>query len=600
MKWVETAGLVKFDFLGLKTLTVLRHAVEIIKETQGASIDLAAIPLDDPATFEMLGRGETVGVFQLEGSGMRDVMRQMRADAFADLIAVVALYRPGPMDNIPRYISVKHGKEQPDYLHPRLEKILKETNGIMIYQEQVMQIAQELSGYSLGGADLLRRAMGKKIQSEMDAQRKAFVDGAVARGVEPSKATEIFDQVAKFAGYGFNKSHAAAYALVAWQTAWLKANFPVAFLAASMTCDLGLTDKLGLFKQELERLSFKILPPDINKSGWDFRVEPGPDGRLAVRYALAALKGVGAAAMRELVAERDVNGPYKSVSDLARRLDGKTVNRRQLESLIKAGALDPLDDNRAKLFHGIDSIMAQANEAADERRSGQTNLFGGGGEAQPLALHARPDWPNTERLQQEFEAVGFYLSAHPMEAYAKALQRLGVLRAADLQRHLAAGGNTRVKLAGVVTGRQERTTSRGTRMAYLSVSDASGQFEVTLFAEVLNGARELVDGAAPLLVTAEAQTTEDQLRLTAVQIESLDAAAARTTGGLKVYLGEAAPLAPLAALIGKEGKGKGRITLVARTAEREVEAWLPGGFALSPALINAVRATPGVLEVREV
>jgi len=601
MKWVEAAGLVKFDFLGLKTLTVLRHAVEIIKQVQGAEIDLATIPLDDPATFEMLGRGETVGVFQLEGSGMRDVMRQMRADTFADLIAVVALYRPGPMDNIPRYISVKHGRERPDYLHPRLERILKETFGIMIYQEQVMQIAQELSGYSLGGADLLRRAMGKKIQSEMDAQRKAFVDGAVARGVEPHKASEIFDQVAKFAGYGFNKSHAAAYALVAWQTAWLKANFPVAFLAASMTCDLGDTDKLGVFKGELERLGFKMLPPDINKSGWDFRVEEGGDGRLAVRYALAALKGVGAAAMRELVAAREKDGPFKTLADFAQRLDGKTVNRRQLESLIKAGALDPVESNRALLFHGIDAIMGQANQSAADRASGQANLFGGA-VVQPMALHARPDWPAAERLQHEFEAVGFYLSAHPMENYARALARLGALRAADLQRHLAAGGNTRVKLAGVVTGRQERTTSRGTRMAYLTLSDASGQFEATLFAEVLNGARELIEGAAPLLLTVEVQSRpeDDQARLTAVQIESLDAAAARATAGLKVVVGDGGPLGPLKELIGKEGKGRGRIALVARDSGREVEAWLPGGFALSPALINAVAEVPGVLEVREI
>ena len=600
MKWVESAGLVKFDFLGLKTLTVLRGAVEIIKATQGADIDLTQIPLDDPATFEMLGRGETVGVFQLEGSGMRDVMRGMKADAFQDLIAVVALYRPGPMDNIPRYISIKHGKEQPDYLHPRLEKILKETNGIMIYQEQVMQIAQELSGYSLSGADLLRRAMGKKIQAEMDAQRKTFVDGAVARGVEPSKASEIFDQVAKFAGYGFNKSHAAAYALVAYQTAWLKANFPVAFLAASMTCDLGLTDKLGVFKGELERMGDKILPPDINKSGWDFRVEEGTDGRFAVRYALAALKGVGATAMRDLAIERDRNGPFKDVADFARRLDSKAVNRRQLESLVKAGAFDALDANRAKLLHGVDVILAQANEAADERRSGQANLFGGGGEAQKLALHARPDWPPTERLQHEFEAVGFYLSAHPMEAYDRALKRLGVQRAADLQRHVAAVGNARIKLAGVITGRQERTTSRGSRMAYLTLSDASGQFECTVFSEVLNSSRELIEGSAPILVTVEARMDEEQLRVTVTQIDSLDKAAANATAGLRVVLGETGPLAGLKGLIDKESKGKGHIVIVARAGEREVEARLPGRYALSPALINAVRATPGVLEVQEI
>ncbi|HEY1722330.1 MAG TPA: DNA polymerase III subunit alpha [Magnetospirillaceae bacterium] len=602
MKWVESAGLVKFDFLGLKTLTVLRYAVDFIKDTQGATIDLANIPLDDPSTFAMLGRGETIGVFQLEGSGMRDVMRGMRADKFEDLIAVVALYRPGPMDNIPRYISVKHGKEEADYLHPRLEKILKETNGIMIYQEQVMQIAQELSGYSLGGADLLRRAMGKKIQAEMDAQRKTFTDGAVGRGVDPAKATEIFDQVAKFAGYGFNKSHAAAYALVAYQTGWLKANFPVAFIAASMTCDLGLTDKLGVFKGELERMGYKILPPDINKSGADFRVEEGPDGRLAVRYALAALKGVGAAAMRDLVAERDKNGPFKSIADFAQRLDNKMVNRRQLESLVKAGAFDSVDNNRAMLFGGIDVILGQASESANERKSGQSNLFGGG-EPQPLAMHTRLDWKPTERLQQEFEAVGFYLSAHPMEVYSRALQRLGVVGAANLQRHLAAGGNTRVKLAGVVTGKQERMTSRGTRMAHLTISDASGQMEITMFAEVLGMARELLEATAPILLTVEAQKRDEDesWRFTAIAVESLDKAAAGSTAGLRISINDDKPLPALKEIIGGPGKGKGgHIILVARAGEREVEAHLPGSYTLSPSLINAVRATPGVLEVREV
>ncbi|HIJ39061.1 MAG TPA: DNA polymerase III subunit alpha, partial [Rhodospirillaceae bacterium] len=294
MKWVEPAGLVKFDFLGLKTLSVLNRAVELVARTHRLTIDLSAIPLDDKPTFDMLARGETVGVFQLESSGMRDLARNMRAERFEDIVAVVALYRPGPMDNIPHYLSVRLGKEPADYLHPRLEKILRETFGVMIYQEQVMQIAQELSGYTLGGADLLRRAMGKKIQAEMDAQRKLFVDGAVARGVDQGKASDIFDQVNKFAGYGFNKSHAAAYALVAYQTAWLKAHYPVEFIAASMTYDMHNTDKLDIFRQELDRLKIKLLPPDVNRSGADFWVERTAQGDLAVRYALAALKNVGA------------------------------------------------------------------------------------------------------------------------------------------------------------------------------------------------------------------------------------------------------------------------------------------------------------------
>ncbi|MEQ9575305.1 MAG: DNA polymerase III subunit alpha, partial [Rhodospirillales bacterium] len=344
MKFVESAGLVKFDFLGLKTLTVLSTAVDLCRE-KGVELDLTTIPLDDTATFEMIGRGETTGVFQLESQGMRDVLRQMKADTFEDIIAVVALYRPGPMDNIPSYIARKKGDEVPDYLHPILEPILTETFGIMIYQEQVMQAAQLLSGYTLGGADLLRRAMGKKIKEEMDQQRQLFVDGAVQREVDGRKASDIFDQVAKFAGYGFNKSHAAAYALVAYQTAYLKANHPVEFLAASMTLDQHNTDKLNVFKQELDRMGVDLLSPDVNKSQVKFSVERD-GGTSAIRYALAAIKNVGEGAMASLVEARKDGGPFKDVADFAHRLDPKVINKRQMENLIRAGALDSLNPNR--------------------------------------------------------------------------------------------------------------------------------------------------------------------------------------------------------------------------------------------------------------
>jgi DNA polymerase-3 subunit alpha len=598
MKWVETAGLVKFDFLGLKTLTVLRHAVEIIKESEGKDIDLSKIPLDDKATYDLLARGDTIGVFQLESSGMRDVLRQMKADTFEDIIAIVALYRPGPMDNIPHYINIKHGREKPDYLHPNLEKILKETFGIMIYQEQVMQIAQELSGYSLGAADLLRRAMGKKIQAEMDAQRKAFVDGAVARGVAAGRASEIFDQVAKFAGYGFNKSHAAAYALVAYQTAWLKANHPVAFLAASMTCDIDNTDKLSLFRRELERLSINVLPPDINKSDWKFKVEVEADDRLSVRYALAALKNVGSVAMAGLVAERNAGGAFKDIADFSRRLDTHAVNRRQIETLVRAGAFDTLEPNRARLFEGVEALLRSAALSAEDRQSGQVNLFGDGGPVVPL-LPTRADWSETERLQSEFDAVGFYLSAHPLDHYETSLKRLGVMKAGELQRHLAGGGKSRVKLAGMINAKQERTSARGSRYAFLTLSDSSGLFEVTLFSEILATSRDLLEGGKALLMTVEATLEDDQLRLTCQKIESLDAAAAAASAGLKIVLGETGSLPIVRDLIGREGKGRGRIALVARGEDKEVEAWLQGTFALSPGLIAALRATPGVVEVQE-
>ena len=331
MKYVEMAGLVKFDFLGLKTLTVLSEAQSLLKE-RGVDIDLETVPLGDEPTYKMFCRGETTGVFQLESSGMRDVIRKLGPDRFEDIIALVSLYRPGPMDNIPSYINRKHGDEEPDYMHPLIKGILKETHGIMIYQEQVMQIAQELSGYTLGGADLLRRAMGKKIQSEMDAQRKSFIDGAMERHVSKGVAGHIFEQVNKFAGYGFNKSHAAAYALVAYQTGYLKANYPVEFLAASMSLDAGNIDKLNAFRTELDRLKIELLPPDVNRSDANFTVETSAGGALSVRYALGALKNVGAEAMRLLVLEREENGVFESIFDFVTRLDTQVVNKRQMEN----------------------------------------------------------------------------------------------------------------------------------------------------------------------------------------------------------------------------------------------------------------------------
>ncbi|MCM0019143.1 MAG: DNA polymerase III subunit alpha, partial [Tagaea sp.] len=405
MKDVEKAGLVKFDFLGLKTLTVIVRAVELIARN-GVTVDIDHLPLDDKKTYDMLSKGDTVGVFQLESTGMRDAVRRLRPDRIEDIIALVALYRPGPMENIPKYIAVKQGAEKPDYLHPKLETILKETYGVIIYQEQVMQIAQVLSGYSLGGADLLRRAMGKKIKEEMEAQRKIFVDGAVANGVDEAKASSIFDLVDKFAGYGFNKSHAAAYAIVAYQTAWLKANHPVEFFAASMTLDLSNTDKLNLFRQEVARLGYDILPPDANKSEAAFTVEYR-ESKGAVRYALAAVRNVGLAAMQALVAERTANGAFRSLFDLARRMDAKQINKRQLENLVKAGAFDALDPNRARVFAAIETLLRTAQATAEERETQQNNLFGGGagGPADP-PLPKIPDWSLHERLQAEFESVG--------------------------------------------------------------------------------------------------------------------------------------------------------------------------------------------------
>jgi len=604
MKWVETAGLVKFDFLGLKTLTVLSQAAALIRQ-RGEAIDLAQIPLDDAKSYEMMGRAETTGVFQLESAGMRDVLRKLKPDRFEDIIAVVALYRPGPMENIPSYIKRKHGQEDVSYMHDDLAPVLKETYGIPIYQEQVQQMARDLAGYTLGGADLLRRAMGKKIKAEMDAQRATFVEGArTHRAIDKRLAGRVFDQMAAFAGYGFNKSHAAAYALVAYQTAFLKANYPVEFLAASMTLDLGSTDKLNGFRRELDRLAIKLLAPDINASGPTFTVETSADGGRAIRYALAALKNVGHQAMVELAAERAANGPFTSLGDFAARLGNGILNKRQLESLVSAGAFDTLEPNRKRVYDAIERILRHASAAANERSSDQSNLFGDAADDAPaIVLPETPDWLQADRMKHEFDAIGFYLSAHPLEAYEEGLERLGVVASAALGEQVKPGDSRTLRLAGAVIGRKERTTSRGGRMAFIHLSDRSGAYEITAFSEVLNVSRELLDrsmeAGAPVLVTAEIRSDEATLRITAERIQRLDDALAGATTDFRIFLEDDAALAPLMSLIERQSKGKGRLSLVVDTDEDEVEIALPGAFALSPATRAAIKAINGIAQVKE-
>ena len=607
MKYVEAAGLVKFDFLGLKTLTVLANAMKLVNEDRKAqgqgALDLATLPLDDAPTYAMMAKGDTTGVFQLESSGMRDVLRNLRPDVFEDIIALVALYRPGPMDNIPRYVACKHEREKPDYLHPSLEGILKETFGVMIYQEQVMQIAQELSGYSLGGADILRRAMGKKIKSEMDAERSKFVDGAVARGVDKRKAGHIFEQVEKFAGYGFNKSHAAAYALIAYQTAWLKANYPVEFLAASMTLDMGNTDKLNVFRQELQRLDIALLAPDVNRSDSVFTVERDEGGAKAIRYALGAVKGVGKAAMDALVAERNQNGPFKDLFDFAVRCDSKVVNKRQLESLAAAGAFDSVLADRAVVFGNVELMTQHASAAASERESGQASLFGGPdeGAAGNQPLKSVKPWSVMEKLNHEFQAIGFYLSAHPLDAYGSRLERLKVVSSSSILDRAGTHEATRLKVAGTVISKKERTSARGNRFAFVQMSDASGMFEVTVFSEVLGKARDLLEAGKNVLATCEARREGEGYRLTVQDMVALDAAVANAAPGLKVEVAEASVLDQVRDIIAGAPRGKGEVSLILDIAPGEtVELALPGRFAVGAVAVMELRALPGVVAVREI
>ncbi len=598
MKHVEQAGLVKFDFLGLTTLTILERAKNLLRGL-GNPVELDRLPLDDAKTFEMLARGDAGGVFQMEGQGMRDTLRLMRPDRFEDLIAANALYRPGPMDSIPDYCRRKHG-EAWTAPHPMIHDILEPTYGVIVYQEQVMQIAQTMAGYSLGGADLLRRAMGKKIPAEMEAQRDIFTKGAIERGIDPATAKSVFDAMAKFAGYGFNKSHSAPYAMLAYQTAWLKANHPEVFFAACMSLALGNTDRLAALREEAARSGIRILPPDINASGADFTVERIEDGALAIRYALAAVKKVGFSAMQS-VTEMRGNQPFAGLADFASRIDARQVNRMQIENLIRAGAFDRLEANRARMFASADAILRRAQATADEKESGQIALFGmsSGGSREPLRLPDMADWPPMERLSYEAEAIGFHLTAHPLDVYAKALRRLGTTPCAQVEAS-AQAGVTRLRIAGMVAAQKERVTRTGNRMAWVRITDASGSCEVTLFAEVLARSRDLLANGSSLLVTADLRQDGEVLRVTAQDVVSLDQAAAGAGAAIRIWLRETASVPHIRDLLGREGHGKGRVILVPRLdTTQSVEIALPGGFNVTPRLAQALKVIPGVEQVEE-
>ncbi len=597
MKWVEPAGLVKFDFLGLKTLTTLSTTVKLLQQ-RGIEIDLTKIPLDDKKTYEMLGRGETIGVFQVESAGMRKALAEMRADRLEDIIALVALYRPGPMANIPTYCAVKHGEQEADYPHEKLKPILEETCGVIIYQEQVMQAAQQLSGYSLGEADLLRRAMGKKIKSEMDAQRDRFVRGAVERDIPKPKADEIFDLLAKFADYGFNKSHAACYALIAYQTGWFKANYPVEFIAASMTLDKGNTDKLAEFRNEARRLGIRIEPPSINHSGVNFEVHADGQGGYVIRYAFSAVKGVGEGQAAAIVAARD-GRPFKDLGDVARRLNPREVNKKVLESLAAAGAFDELEPDRARAFAAIESILALANRAQEDRVAGQAALFGDVGEAEPFLTPKVPGWPAAERLRREFDSIGFFLSGHPLDDYAHVLKRLRVQSWAEFARSVKQGASAS-RLAATVLDRAERRTKSGSKMGIVTLSDPTGQYEAIMFQEGLNQYRDLLEKGAAVLVSLQAQLEGEDVRARITMVEPLEQAANRVQKGLRIFLRDQEPLSSLTQRLTQRGDGEISLVLMVEQDRSEVEVKLPGRFLVTPQIAGALKAIPGIVAVEHV
>jgi DNA polymerase-3 subunit alpha len=508
MNWSEQAGLVKFDFLGLKTLTVIKKTIELI-EKDNQKLDIEKIPLDDSKTFELLSSGETMGIFQLESAGMREVLKQMIPNKFEDIIALVALYRPGPMQNIPAYNNRKHGLEEPDYLHPKIESILKETYGVIIYQEQVMQIAQALSGFSAGKADILRKAMGKKKSAEMDRQKKDFIEGAIKNDIPKEQAVYIFQLVEKFAQYGFNKSHAAAYALIAYQTAYLKTHYPLSFFSASMSMEMSNTDKLNQFYEELKRLSIKIHNPCINHCFADFVPKDN-----TIFYALSGIKAVGFEAISNVIKEREESGKFSSIEDFLKRVSSKDINKLQLEGLIKAGAFDCVDKNRSKLYENVPEIIKQSKSYDENLQVDQINLF----ESQTndnfkINFIEHPAWDEPEKIKREFESIGFFVSEHPLKNYKHILDNYSVVQFQNFSDNKSIN---ECMLSGTVMAIQEKKTAKGMPFAIVKFSDLSRMFEFFIFSEVLVTNREKLSAGKSFLINVKREMLKSGIERTNV------------------------------------------------------------------------------------
>ena len=588
LKWVEPAGLVKFDFLGLKTLTTLDKAAKMINRN-GTPFELSQIPIDDAPTFEMMTRGDVVGVFQVESGGMRRALVDMRPDRFEDLIALVALYRPGPMANIPTYCARKRGDEPVEYLHPLLEPILAPTYGVITYQEQVQQIAKSLAGYTLAEADLLRRAMGKKIKAEMDAQRDRFLAGAESQhGIARALANTIFDACAKFAEYGFNKSHSAPYGYITYQTAYLKAHFPHEFYAASMTLDMGNTDKLNDFRRDARKHGIQIVPPCVNRSMAEFDAR---DGR--IYYGIGAIKGVGQAVAEHIVAARG-DRPFKDLADFAARVDPRVINRRTLETLINAGAFDQLAPRREQAFAAIDQVIGEAQRLASDKTSGIIDMFSSG-TAEPIRLPDVPNWLPTERLERELSAIGFHLSGHPLDPYADLFEKLRIHPWSDFE--LAVKEGVRAgRLAGTVAARQDRRTRKGAAMAVLTLSDPSGSYECLVFAEQLMQYGQLLSVGKSVMLNVDADERPDGISVRLNSAQPIEGAAEKVGKRLVVFAGSERCLQPIRTQL-KPG-GEGSVSFIVIRNDREYEIEIPGGYRVSPELAGGIKSLQGVVDVR--
>ena len=601
MKHVEDSGLVKFDFLGLKTLSVLRKAVDLLQR-RGITVDLDTLPWDDAGVFELLKRGDTVGVFQLESEGMRRTLTAVKPTKFEDIIALVSLYRPGPMDNIPSFGKRKAGEEEIVYPHPKLAGILEETYGIFVYQEQVMQAAQILAGYSLGDADLLRRAMGKKKQEEMDQQRARFCEGCKeVSGIEKDEANRLFDLIDKFAGYGFNKSHAAAYALLSYQTAWLKAHYPEEFYAASMCFDMHQSEKLAVFVDDLRRNGVELLGPDISSSEAEFSVEATDEG-FAVRYALAGIRNVGERAMEQVVAEREAHGPFENLQDVFQRLPSGSMNRKQLEGLAGAGAFDAFEPNRAKILANADMLLAVAEAANRERSSGQAGLFGGEDDAEPdLRLVNANQWSRSDQMATEREVFGFYFAAHPVQEFREVASSNGARSYAALMDSGVEGGRQPAVMAAMVESVNKGRTKRGAEFIRADFSDNSGQFSAACFEETLvdSFVEWAQEGTCVLLnVELDSPNPDDPPRITVRGARPLTEVKSTAKMQLTAEVHQAEAIASLKEVLEIGRAGHGEVVLHLRIGEDdEPQVLLGSDFKLGGDIVDRLSRIPGLANV---
>ena len=602
MKWAEKAGLIKFDFLGLKTLTVIDRCLKFLAQ-RGVEVDLDALdPNAHPDAYAPLADGHSVGVFQLESSGMRDALRQLAPESMEELTAIISLYRPGPMRNIPMYVNRKFGRETVEYPHPSLEPILRETYGVIIYQEQVMQIAQVLSGYTLGEADLLRRAMGKKDRAAMAREKERFVEGAVKNSVEKATAEGIFELVNEFAGYGFNKSHAAAYALIGFHTAYLKAHYPAEFMAALMSLDIANVEKLAVFYKEAERMGVEIESPCVNRSGADFEVALGEGGKTKILYALGALKNVGVDAMRHVVEVRREGGEFKDLFDFAERVDTRIVNKRAFENLARGGAFDCLGVERAVAFANAGLMARIAAQATEERESAQVSLFGEAAEVfeRPSLEDAEP-WDLLQKLDEELGAVGLYLGGHPLDAFSQQFKARPPVFSSDLAAH-ADSGKAAARMVGIVRKRHERMGKGGRRFAFLALSDPSGDYEVMVYEEVLAVHRDTMKAGEAVELTVRIDSSSGERRLSLATIKPLRRVEVAPIEGLRIRLRAATPdtldrlQKTLESLRGTPSQHSGYLEIVAPIDEVTEGRWrLLGRWGVDTRQQQAIKAG-GVVE----